>query len=242
MDHAHEEQLLGEAWLDRLVDGELGAEEERRLLEALDASPQGWKRCALGFLEARAWRSALKGLGTPRELDTPRDAGPPPHAALNAISKTARDEGSILPPRTELSRSVSPPGFPENGSFRSSRHPWLSLAASVALAFWAGRMLPIATTSTPHGGESGIVADVAAPANRPSRTNRLERADSTRFVNSDFWQGEPTVPNDIKKLLGKMNVKVQQRAGFVPAESPQGQPLIVPYQEVRLIHTTNRAN
>src|SRR4051812_37389368 len=45
--------------LDRLVDDELSADERRALLESLDSRPQGWRRCALAFLEAQSWRSDL---------------------------------------------------------------------------------------------------------------------------------------------------------------------------------------
>lgn len=51
--------------LDGLVDGELDPESRARLLRQLDGTPDGWKRCALAFLEAqefglaaRAWTSA----------------------------------------------------------------------------------------------------------------------------------------------------------------------------------------
>src|SRR5262245_17750719 len=47
--------------LDRLVDGELDAAGRRELLNALDDQPGGWRRCALAFLEAQAWRSELRG-------------------------------------------------------------------------------------------------------------------------------------------------------------------------------------
>jgi hypothetical protein len=48
-----------DADLDRLVDGELSAAERRVLVRRLDASSDGWKRCALAFMEAQAWREAL---------------------------------------------------------------------------------------------------------------------------------------------------------------------------------------
>jgi hypothetical protein len=44
---------------DRLVDGELSASERRALVARIEASPDGWKRCALAFLEAQAWREAF---------------------------------------------------------------------------------------------------------------------------------------------------------------------------------------
>jgi hypothetical protein len=45
--------------IDRLVDGELTAGEERNLLAAIDFQPDGWRRCALAFLEARAWKDEM---------------------------------------------------------------------------------------------------------------------------------------------------------------------------------------
>lgn len=55
------EQLeVTDEWLDRLVDGELCEEEYRRVLTALDAQPDGWRRCAAAFLEAQAWGRELR--------------------------------------------------------------------------------------------------------------------------------------------------------------------------------------
>lgn len=45
--------------LDRLVDGTLNETERADLLARLDASPDGWRRCALAFLEAQAWHDAF---------------------------------------------------------------------------------------------------------------------------------------------------------------------------------------
>ena len=49
--------------LDRLADGELDASERASVLTALSNEPDGWRRCAIAFLEAQAWR---EGLDTPR--------------------------------------------------------------------------------------------------------------------------------------------------------------------------------
>src|SRR4051812_3952845 len=48
--------------IDRLVDGELAADEYRELLAALDEEPGGWRRCATAFLEAQALAADLHGL------------------------------------------------------------------------------------------------------------------------------------------------------------------------------------
>jgi hypothetical protein len=41
--------------LDRLVDGEMAHDEQRQLILSLEAQPDGWRRCAMAFLEAQAW-------------------------------------------------------------------------------------------------------------------------------------------------------------------------------------------
>jgi hypothetical protein len=46
--------------IDRLVDGELEPFRRRAVLEQLESEPDGWRRCALAFLEAQAWRSVLR--------------------------------------------------------------------------------------------------------------------------------------------------------------------------------------
>ena len=52
--------------LDRLADGELADPERLALLHRLELDPDGWRRCALAFLEAQAWRQAAADLA--REL------------------------------------------------------------------------------------------------------------------------------------------------------------------------------
>jgi hypothetical protein len=64
-----ENQLQGPAQdrlIDRLVDGELGDIDRRALLLRLEKEPDGWRRCALAFLESQSWRSAL---GSPDAQD-----------------------------------------------------------------------------------------------------------------------------------------------------------------------------
>jgi hypothetical protein len=47
--------------LDQLVDGELNCQRRQELLAALDREPDGWRRCAIAFLEAQAWADGLRG-------------------------------------------------------------------------------------------------------------------------------------------------------------------------------------
>jgi hypothetical protein len=57
--HSHDD-----AAIDRLVAGELDDPERRGLLLALENDPDGWRRCALAFLEDQTWRHAFAHDGT----------------------------------------------------------------------------------------------------------------------------------------------------------------------------------
>lgn len=59
---------------DRLVDGELSPGEYEALLTALDAEPEMWRRCALAFLEAQAWRSEMSAIRRGQETQAPAKA------------------------------------------------------------------------------------------------------------------------------------------------------------------------
>ncbi len=51
--------------LDLLIDGELSEEQERQLIGQLERSPDGWRRCALTFLEHRSWQRAIQAVAAP---------------------------------------------------------------------------------------------------------------------------------------------------------------------------------
>jgi hypothetical protein len=63
------EREFDDVLLERLVDGELTPAEYRSLLSELDQRPEGWRRCALAFLEDQAWGRELRR--SRRELDEP---------------------------------------------------------------------------------------------------------------------------------------------------------------------------
>ena len=46
--------------IDRIVDGGLSPAQLREAAARLDAAPDGWKRCALAFVEAQCWTDALR--------------------------------------------------------------------------------------------------------------------------------------------------------------------------------------
>ena len=77
--------------LDRLVDGELPDIERRELLLRLNAEPEGWRRCALAFLEAQNWREALDplaGAAAGQPLILPNRPGRKPRSWQRIVAMT----------------------------------------------------------------------------------------------------------------------------------------------------------
>ena len=56
--------------IDRLVDGEMLPADQHALLLRLDQEPNGWRQCALTFLESQAWNQSLRPLRK-RTTDSP---------------------------------------------------------------------------------------------------------------------------------------------------------------------------
>ncbi|MGO9114600.1 MAG: hypothetical protein ACLP9L_35740 [Thermoguttaceae bacterium] len=54
-----------EPHIDQLVDGELSEADRGALLLQLEREPDGWRRCALAFLEAQCWKAELSQIFAP---------------------------------------------------------------------------------------------------------------------------------------------------------------------------------
>ena len=89
--------------LDLLVDGELSEDRRTELLTQLDQSADGWKHCALRFLETQSWQSALKKTSTPSKKQR-RSFWPVPLAAVASAAF-----GFFL-----AQKSISDPVVPES--------------------------------------------------------------------------------------------------------------------------------
>ena len=72
--------------IERLVDDELNESERTRLLERLERVPEGWRACALSFLENQTFASALRGLNFVESAD--RETS---DSAIMANAESGRD-------------------------------------------------------------------------------------------------------------------------------------------------------
>jgi hypothetical protein len=127
--------------LDRLVDGELGESERREVLQTLERQPDGWRQCALAFLEAQSWGDALTHFVRHPEESSASRAGMAEGETSLSVAATAlrlesdrseRDDGGNVPAGRVAQDSPRPSG-------RNSR--WLSflaLAGSFLVTFSLG--------------------------------------------------------------------------------------------------------
>jgi hypothetical protein len=97
-----------ECMIDRLIDDELNDNQVRELLLALEAQPEGWRRCALAFVESQTLRRDLAGIAV---CDTDAE----------------NDAEYELVPAGKASRGIRLPAV-----------AWAALAAGLLLAFALG--------------------------------------------------------------------------------------------------------
>jgi hypothetical protein len=152
------DDFLSHEMLDRLVDGEMSADQRQRAIAALEACPDGWRRCALAFLEAQSWRGDLRRLVAGATSGSDRNS-----AALTSIVSEQLDRPR--PSRSSRTSAV------------------LALAASLLLAFGLGTHLRWPRGVTSIDDASVAVAPPAAPA--PEAHAAGPQADAVTLVLND---------------------------------------------------------
>lgn len=140
--------------IDRLVDNELDAGDRRALLEALDGSPDGWRACALAFVEAQSFSGELSSFAAD-SLAAPQVAASP--------SESPRSESRP--------RSATIPGQAV-GARRPVGRFLFALAASALLAFGLGALVQRFGGVSGHRTDPGSVAGVdSVPGLGPEQTD-----------------------------------------------------------------------
>ena len=82
--------------LARRVSGGLSPAQLRRAVRELDSTPDGWRQCALSFIEAQAWGEAFRNLdGTILESTRPPESSNGSAPAMTSISRPVSTSGVI---------------------------------------------------------------------------------------------------------------------------------------------------
>ena len=229
-DKLHNDDIL----FDRLVDGELSAAERRALLESLDARPDGWRRCALAFLEAQSWRNELRQV-----------AGEPPATAA-AATKTAAPTVAREAYNDAGRRAVAGRGG-RACSWRSSSARWQREHGD------SDRRRPGQDERTAC--ERAAASRCAAPnAAKPSdalnlwvrddagqmRRVRVPLVDASALDNELGMQFQTGVPDDVRNRLHDHGYTVQSKRQYAPLWLENGRPMIVPVEDTKIVPVSNK--
>jgi hypothetical protein len=239
-------ELFNNALLDRLVDGELTEPERSQLLQSLDERPDGWRRCALAFLEAQSWREEFGQV-----------------ARTKAAKPRPRQDGRELAHFAQSSEQNVPVPFSARESRWSAGVQWLAIAATVLVAFgvgWLQRGAGLQTVSATTGGNASVAnagPPLAVPPHSGKRSDALTLyvRDNTGRMNPvnvplvdagtlDRELGvqfKPGLPDALRTELQDHGYTVQSKRRYAPLWLENGRPMIVPVEDTKILPVGNES-
>jgi hypothetical protein len=223
---------------DRLVDGQLTPDQYRELVRSLDGRPDGWRRCAVAFLEAQAWRRELRAFGQDSQL---RPAPPvaetlprqrprqwPMYLTVAASFLVAFGLGVALRGRLPISGSTA------------DRPP---IAANGATSREADDAVVRAGTTTP----SSQPGPVLSPETQGNVRLILDRGDGSAGESLDVpvYELSPenawmlsnqgwTVPPDVRRAMQQLGGDLQRRRQMVPVQGRDGRRIVIPVEQLEI--------
>ncbi|HWB12017.1 MAG TPA: hypothetical protein VG826_22520 [Pirellulales bacterium] len=227
--NSHKQTEDKQRLLDLLVDGELSDGERRELLAWCEREPDGWRRCALAFLEAQDWSSVLGAL-----TDTSQESAAPTGPGRSATSeRLPPDETGPMTAHGRAEQRGRTSTGP--GPFWNVRQ-WgtmLAMAASVVLAFTLGLWVRDA-------GKAGQIAPLGSPAVNVVTNGPGSRGEEGGLQMADGDDGgwEPVraeaVPEDVRQALERMGHHVEQQRRLVPYRLDDGRRVVIPVDQVEV--------
>lgn len=218
---------LDQRVLDLLVDGELSDEQERAVIARLDQTPDGWRRCALAFLEGRGWQRAAQAMTPPRERERP--------------------------PATVLRKPLFGMSSPWTSLLIMAAVFLLAFGVGTWLPRDGNRSAPmeIAQPVTPQG-HGGTLADAHKPAERPAADVARSAGDlylgNLKLVSDSgkeidvpvydwnqqvaeelMYRSQPLSPDLVRQLKRH---HVRSSRSYLPVRLQDGRQVVLPVQEV----------
>lgn len=212
--------------LDRLVDGELGAEERRALLASLDDEPGAWRRCALAYVEAQSWRWQLSRLAAePLVCKTSADVVVATQKrrrrfwelglAIAASLLVAFGLGTRFAPTEKATAELSTPAQTQ-----------IDLAADNET-----EPAPEIAEESPKWETLTLAATDGADADNPFQL-RVLSADEPE---EDWTLDEQSeLPASLQSLLEASGLQVERQRRLLPIDLSDGRRMVVPVDEINI--------
>ena len=215
---------------DRLVDGELSADERRRLLASLDDRPGGWRQCALAFLAAQTWRQELGRLvDEPAARATAAVAGAEPSSTAKRTVPWYAVAASVLVAFTL--------GLAFGGISPPSHHAAAPNLSPDQIA--AGTPTPDNPVDNLAGPDDALTLWVRDETGQPRslRVPLVDAAAVDRRLGLDFPSG---VPATVRDQLHERGYQVESKRRYAPLWLDNGRPLVLPVEDTKIIPVSDR--
>lgn len=241
--------------LDLLVDGELSSADQRALFAELDQQPFDWRRCALAFLEARAWNDGAVGF-------VKEDRDEPPSKPFSEPNPAFPVETDVEPALTRSAADHQEQHPPQRLSIFTG--PWFSIAATLLLTVLVG--LEVRDRWQPGSSDAPQLASSKPPSappvyipfnphslNPPTATladnplaGALTLAEPDRppvqvpvYSSDEFdeqWAMErlTSLPDEVRRRLESMGYQVVERREWNPVVLSDGRQVMVPVNLVEI--------
>lgn len=215
--------------LDRLVDGELTEADRRELLLQLEHEPEGWRRCALAFLEAQCWTEELTSVAR-----APERSGAEPATTFAPSRASVRPAGS----RWSSWRQHAATALTLGACFL------IALALGTGLRGWSGGHGP--GTSQVQRVIDSIPLAAARPADQwqlvtlaaesPSGVRQTVNLPAVPrdSVDEDVLRQSVVLPPAVQRAFEQAGRRVQQQRQIVPVQLDSGHRLMVPVNQVEI--------
>ncbi len=232
--------ILDEARFDRLVDGELTAAEYQALLSALDDEPGEWRRCAMAFIEAQAWRSEMAAIRRGQEM-TPVPKTTVAAAVLPwrrwlpllaiATSFVAAFLGGLAVQR-QLDRRVG-----EEPTALGPVNPSRDLLAQGAA--------PPGDDSAAAAKEPGAIGNIrlvvdGGQGNQPQRID-VPVYDLDQMGAEWLMQDRPALSDDVIESLQRRGRKVERQIEYLPLPLDDQRQIVVPVEQIQITPVSRRS-
>lgn len=217
--------------IERLADGELSPRDQAQLLTALDSTPDGWRRCALALLEARALGQSFKLL-------------------LNETAQQAPATVETHPDRERQAERRRPRWKP---IFES-----LAIAAGLLLAYALGLSGDPRSDTSPQANQ---VVDQFPPTLEPTAAEGLLAQQDPEEETVTFWvhdsrgkkqslrvplvdaellneryglEFRSAVPDELREDLRRRGYQLTTKQRYAPLFLEGGRPFVVPVEDTQI--------
>jgi hypothetical protein len=220
--------------LDRLVDGELGEAERRELLLRLEHEPDGWRRCALAFLEVQCWGESLRGMA----------GGVGDRTAAGVVAGTEAPSRSRRP-SPWLHRSATGLAMAatfllalmigwQYGPHRSQRDR--AAVENLAADGVPQQTAPPQATAAPHpSANPWQMVTLSVPGAKPGQQQSIQLPARELNQSDDAWLSSiPTLPQDLLDALEGTGHQVRQSRQLIPLRLKDGRRVVVPMDQIEV--------